>query len=362
MLTFAKNWYGMYWKALTKAEIRKKVFRALNNNINYDQEPLIGIPASYLDRMHFYSNLPLLKEAPFLLTLINNPNHIGCHTLTKDKSEEYFRGTQEIEIELIETLATQVFCALPESIDGYVAPGGTEANIQAQWIYRNYYQTEFHAQPHEIAVVYTEDAHYSMPKGANLLGLPRIIVSVNQEDRKIDLNAFRNQLIQAAQNGTKYLIITLNMGTTMYGSVDDIDPFLAVLNEFRFEYKIHIDGAFGGFIYPFTNENNPLNFAHPAVNSITVDGHKMLQAPYGTGIFLVRKNWMKYTISDAAKYVSGLDSTLCGSRSGANAIAVWMIIMGYGSEGYAKKRKFQCKEQLVQLIRADASYRELRRF
>ena len=36
--------------------------------------------------------------------------------------------------------------------------------------------------------------------------------------------------------------------------------------------------------------------------------------------------------------------------------------MGYGSEGYAKKRKFQCKEQLVQLIRADASYRELRRF
>ncbi len=34
--------------------------------------------------------------------------------------------------------------------------------------------------------------------------------------------------------------------------------------------------------------------------------------------------------------------------------------MGYGSEGYAKKRKFQCKEQLVQLIKADGRYRELR--
>jgi glutamate/tyrosine decarboxylase-like PLP-dependent enzyme len=60
----------------------------------------------------------------------------------------------------------------------------------------------------------------------------------------------------------------------------------------------------------------------------------MLQAPYGTGIFLIRKGWMQYTTCEAAKYVSGLDSTICGSRSGANAIATWMIVMGYGSEGW----------------------------
>lgn len=34
--------------------------------------------------------------------------------------------------------------------------------------------------------------------------------------------------------------------------------------------------------------------------------------------------------------------------------------MGYGSEGYAKKRKFQCKQKLVQLIRSDSRYQELR--
>lgn len=32
--------------------------------------------------------------------------------------------------------------------------------------------------------------------------------------------------------------------------------------------------------------------------------------------------------------------------------------MGYASEGYAKKRKFQCKEHLVRLISADARYAE----
>lgn len=34
-------------------------------------------------------------------------------------------------------------------------------------------------------------------------------------------------------------------------------------------------------------------------------------------------------------------------------------LMGYGSVSYAKKRKFKCKEQLVELIEQDARYREL---
>lgn len=326
----------MYWRALEREEIRKRVLKALSHNINYDQENLIGVPASYLDQRQFNTNHPILKDAPFLLTMIHNPNHIGCHTLTKDKSEEYFRGTQELELELLETLSTQIFKAEPDSIDGYIAPGGTEANIQSQWIYRNYFQYEFGAKSHEIGLVYTQDAHYSMPKGSNLLGLPNYIIPVDPETRKIDLDKFRLLLIEMASHGIKYLILTLNMATTMFGSVDQIDPVVDVLKEFAFEFKIHIDAAFGGFIYPFTNPENELNFQHPLVNSITIDGHKMLQAPYGTGIFLIRKGWMHYATTNEAKYVSGLDSTLCGSRSGANAIAMWMIVMGYGSEGWTK--------------------------
>lgn len=34
-------------------------------------------------------------------------------------------------------------------------------------------------------------------------------------------------------------------------------------------------------------------------------------------------------------------------------------IMGYKSESYAKKRKFQCKQKLMELIRADQRYHEL---
>ncbi|MEM9919734.1 MAG: sigma-70 family RNA polymerase sigma factor [Bacteroidota bacterium] len=34
--------------------------------------------------------------------------------------------------------------------------------------------------------------------------------------------------------------------------------------------------------------------------------------------------------------------------------------MGFASEGYAKKRKFKCKEKLIQLIKADPSFKELK--
>jgi glutamate/tyrosine decarboxylase-like PLP-dependent enzyme len=63
----------------------------------------------------------------------------------------------------------------------------------------------------------------------------------------------------------------------------------------------------------------------------------MVQAPYGTGIFIIRKGWMQYANTKDASYVEGEDYTLIGSRSGANAVAVWMILVTYGPFGWAEK-------------------------
>ena len=63
----------------------------------------------------------------------------------------------------------------------------------------------------------------------------------------------------------------------------------------------------------------------------------MAQAPYGTGIFLARKNLIHYTTTQEASYVEGEDCTLVGSRSGANAIAIWMILSTYGPNGWSEK-------------------------
>jgi len=326
----------MYWERYSHDKIKAIVNQALSENLTYrDKRPVLGIPATYLDSTEFYSDAPFLKDAPFMKTMVENPNHIGCHTLEQNEHLDIFEGTQKIERELIHLIAEEIFAGEKNQQDGYVATGGTEANIEAIWIYRNYFQKEFGAKPEEIALVYSEDSHYSMPKAANLLDLQSIILKVGENDRAILQEDLQKKIQDAQIQDVKYFIIIMNVSTTMFGSVDDIERITDYFERQKVEYKVHIDGAFGGFIYPFTNlsEDNPFTFKNPRISSFTIDGHKMLQTPYGTGIFLIRKNFMHYVRTEEAQYIPGKDYTVCGSRSGANAISVWMLMRIHGSEG-----------------------------
>lgn len=324
----------MFWKKLRKEERKNKIQKALAENINFVNDVSLGYPASKLDGKVFY-DAEFLKEAPVLQTFVANPNHIGCHTL--GESESAFSGTHKLEKEVLNVLAVDVFKAQPESFDGYISPGGTEANIQAIWMYRNFFRYKREAKPEEIVIIASEDTHYSIPKAANLLHLDWLKIPVQFENRAIDLIALDEIVLNATTLGKKYFIVVSNMGTTMFGSVDNPDDYSSVLEKYNLEYKLHIDGAYGGFVYPFSNENSTINFSNPKISSITIDAHKMLQAPYGTGIFICRKGLIENVLTKEAQYVEGMDLTLCGSRSGANAIAVWMILFSYGPHKWFEK-------------------------
>lgn len=325
----------MFWKKYSRQEIRDTVFEAIGQNLNYRKSPPIGLPASYLDPKVFYSDAPFLDDAPFMSTMVANPNHIGCHTL--GDSEPVFKGTQALEKELIEICATQIFAAEADSIDGYVASGGTEANIQAFWVMRNYFIEELGALHDEIAMVYSSDAHYSMPKGVNLLNIQSIVAEVHDDTRLIDREKLRERLAIAQTDGIKYFILVMNMSTTMFGSVDDMEAAVGLFESMGLNFKVHVDGAYGGFIYPFTADDTLYTFQNRHVFSISLDAHKMLQSPYGTGIVLIRKGNIAYAMTKEANYVKGKDYTLVGSRSGANAVAIWMILRAYGSVGWTSK-------------------------
>lgn len=324
----------MYWKKLPKEERKNKIQNALSENVNFAKDSTLGYPASKLDGKVFY-DADFLKDAPVLQTFVANPNHIGCHTL--GDSESAFKGTHELEKEVLNVLAVDVFKAQPNSFDGYISPGGTEANIQAIWMYRNFFKYNRDASLDEIAILASEDTHYSIPKAANLLSLEWLKIPVDFEYRCIDIVALEEIIVKAKNNGKKYFIVVSNMGTTMFGSVDDPNDYITILEQHDLEYKIHIDGAYGGFVYPFSNENSTINFSNPKISSITIDAHKMLQAPYGTGIFICRKGLIENVLTEEAQYVEGMDLTLCGSRSGANAIAVWMILFTYGPHKWFEK-------------------------
>src|SRR5690606_16705087 len=123
------------WKRLSQAEMDQRISAALKENIDYNEKISLGIPASKLDPTVFYDQASFLKDAPLLRAYVQNPNHIGCHTL--GDSEYFFKGTQQLEREVIELLSVDMLHAQQQDCDGYIAAGGTEANIQAAWIYRN---------------------------------------------------------------------------------------------------------------------------------------------------------------------------------------------------------------------------------
>ncbi|PWA04294.1 pyridoxal phosphate-dependent decarboxylase family protein [Flavobacterium psychrotolerans] len=347
----------LFWKKLSQAERQERIHKALNENVNFAYDTSLGYPASKLDGKVFNSDAPFLKDSPLLQTYVANPNHIGCHTL--GTSEKAFRGTQEMEREVLNVLAVDVLKAKPNSFDGYIAPGGTEANIQAIWMYRNLFIHKQQAKPEEIVIISSEDTHYSIPKAANLLMLDWLKIPVNFHTRVIIPTALENSIVRAKEQGKKYFIVVSNMGTTMFGAIDNPDSYTQILEKHQLAYKLHIDGAYGGFVYPFSNKNSVINFENPKISSITIDAHKMLQAPYGTGVFICRKDLIENVLTKEAEYVEGMDLTLCGSRSGTNAVAIWMILFTYGPFGWCEKiRVLQMRTQWLcdQLDELNVSY------
>lgn len=322
-----------FWKKLKQEQLKERIQRALFENVNFSKDISLGYPASKLDGKVFYDDAPFLKDAPTLQTYVANPNNIGCHTF--GTSETAFSGTQEIEREVLSVLATDVFGLA--NFDGYIAPGGTEANLQAIWVFRNYFMHNFDANLSEIVILASEDTHYSIPKASNLLQIDWLKIPVHFKQRNIDTNALEQIILDAKAKGKKYFIAISNIGTTMFGSVDDPDDYTNALEKHHINYKLHIDGAYGGFVYPFSNKDSVINFHNPKISSITIDAHKMLQAPYGTGVFICRKGLIENVLTKEAAYVEGMDLTICGSRSGANAVAVWMILFTYGPNGWFEK-------------------------
>ena len=324
-----------HWKKKSQEEIKSVVFDALEKSINYSTQSILGVPASYLDEKVFTQDASFVKDAPFISSLIQNPNHIGCHTL--GKSESFFEGTHAIEKNLIEICAVDILKGKTGGHDGYVASGGTEANIQAIWIYRNYFMNEYDAERADICILCSDDSHYSMNKAANLLALDIYKTPVDNSTREVSEKGVKATIQKAQSDGKKYFIVICNMMTTMFGSVDNINAYTNQLTDLSCTFQLHIDGAYGGFYYPFTDEKSQMTFENKHITSFTLDAHKMAQAPYGTGIFLIRKNYIQHVNTKQASYVEGEDFTLIGSRSGANAIAVWMILVKNGPFGWQEK-------------------------
>ncbi len=191
---------------------------------------------------------------------------------------------------------------------GYVASGGTEANIQAVRIARNQASTD------DPNVVMPASGHFSFRKAANVLGVELRVVPLD-EGLRADVDA----VTQCVDEDTALVVGVA--GSTEYGRVDPIPELAAVAREV--DALVHVDAAWGGFVLPFTDHE--WNFEHAPVDTMTIDPHKMGQAAVPAGGLLAREEALFDELAVDTPYLeSTSQATLTGTRSGggvASAVA-----------------------------------------
>ncbi|ESS09947.1 MAG: pyridoxal-dependent decarboxylase, partial [uncultured archaeon A07HN63] len=217
-----------------------------------------------------------------------------------------YQTVAELERDAVETLGEITGLDDPH---GYVASGGTEANIQAVHAARNLVDRgdpggNAASQPNVVA---PESVHFSANKAAEMLGVELRTVPVD-DDYRADLDA-----VSAAVDSNTVLVISV-AGSTEYGRVDPIPGMTDIAHDA--DARMHVDASWGGFILPFTNYE--WSFADAPIDSMAIDPHKFGQAPVPAGGFLARDRETVDALAVDTPYLeSTSQATLTGTRSGA---------------------------------------------
>ena len=131
------------------------------------------------------------------------------------------------------------------------------------------------------------------------------------------------------------------LGTTFTGHADDIagiDALLTRLREERgLEVPLHVDGASGGFVWPFLYPDTAWDFRLENVRSINVSGHKYGMVYPGLGWLVFREpSDLPEDLVFYENYLGKRDATftLNFSTGSAMVLAQYYNFVRYGHDGY----------------------------
>ena len=133
----------------------------------------------------------------------------------------------------------------------------------------------------------SDQAHHSIVKSAKLAGIAadRVRMIPVDADYRMDVTALASAIALDRAGGLKPFLVVSSAGTTNTGAVDPLDDIADLCA--REHVWHHIDGAYGAFFH-MCPELRPLLRGLSRGDSLTLDPHKGMFLPYGTGALLVR--------------------------------------------------------------------------
>ena len=308
----------------------------------------------FLNRMWSGANLPSI--AGEIIAAVSNTSACTYETAPVSTLMEHY---------MLDTMLKLVGFTEGE---GQMTTGSSNGNMIAMLAARNQAAASckekgLFQQPPLTAFV-SEDAHYSLDKAANILGLGTdnlIKIPVDQQGR-MRIDALDQALLHAHQQGCMPFFVCATLGTTVRGAYDPILPLLKLRQTHGF--WLHGDGAWGGAA--LFDDDLRLRYL-PGVeklDSFTWDFHKMPGSNLMCNMLLLNQgrgtlrcacssgehSYLFREEDPSAELDTGIASLQCGRK--VDALKWFLDWKFYGKEGFALRVRhyLQLAEQAEHLI------------
>lgn len=211
----------------------------------------------------------------------------------------------------------------------------------------------------EAALYCSQEAHYSIERSAELLGIGAANVRALpiDEERRLIPEAVAQAIASDRAAGRLPVAVVATAGTTLTGAVDPIGALADVCAEQG--VWLHVDGAYG-LPAATTPSAGHLFQGLDRADSVTLDAHKWLYLPKACGVLLVRRRGdLAQAFSHEEAYIpherSGhmVDITLEYSRP-FRALKLWLAFRAHGAQAFrdAVEENLRQARLLYELVEA----------
>ena len=236
--------------------------------------------------------------------------------------------------------------------EGQMTTGSSNANLIAMLTARNRVNSNIKQDGlfsgKELYAFVSQDAHYSLDKAANILGIGTkhlIKIPVNKRGQ-MDIQALEEKLSDVENQGGVPFFVCATAGTTVRGAYDPIKGLLKLKK--KHDFWLHVDGAWGGAAIFSNKLRNQYIKGIEEVDSFTWDFHKMAGTALICNVLLVKNgDALKESVQVGdTSYIYGKDtddddfnlgslSLQCGRR--ADSLKWFLDWNYYGQQGLASR-------------------------
>lgn len=248
---------------------------------------------------------------------------------------------------------------------GLLLGGGSAANLHAMGAaVERALRRDADASRDRLVLYTSRETHLSLAKAARFIGVDHVRSLPVDTARRMQPDTVRAALDADRNAGLVPMMVVGSAGTANAGSIDPLVELAATCREAGVWF--HVDGAYGAPAamtpaYAFLRDG----FAE--ADSLSLDPHKWLYAPFDTAVLLVRDpQWLRDAYSETSEYITVTETEPLESHAlwdygmelsrRFRALKLWTMFQLRGVDAYRRAiaDNIAVREYLDQRVRAEA--------